>query len=73
MMASNQGKPDPVKMGPHADGIRDELRELVGKRVKEIINHEYSIELIFEKGLSLEVRGSTYGDCALSVVVDHDG
>lgn len=48
-----------------------EAHELVGKTVAGVEASEYGLVLTFEDGSTLEVRGSSYGDCALGVEYTH--
>lgn len=48
--------------------LTPELAEaLIGKTVAKVNGREYGLTLIFTDGSELEVYGSTYGGCALSV------
>jgi hypothetical protein len=58
---------DNVKVNWLADGNPNQLEELIGKKVKEIINGEYSLKIIFEDGSYIETSGVRYGDCPLGV------
>lgn len=58
---------DNVKVNWLADGKPYQLEELIGKKVKEIINGEYSLKIIFEDGSYIETSGSSYNDCPLDI------
>lgn len=45
----------------------DEAAMLVGQTVTRVDASEFGLSLTFSSGAVLEVRGHTYGDCALDV------
>ena len=51
------------------DAIPDELEEIIGKKVKEIVNDEYSLRIIFNDDSYIECNGARWGDSSLGVEV----
>lgn len=45
----------------------DEAEKIVGQSVAHVQAYEYGVKLTFANGSTLELNGSTYGDCSLGV------